>query len=733
MGIEEHSVDNREALHDKTSLGKGPLPTSSLLPPLRGPRMFAKYLPLRAAKSTLTASEATGPYLGRKHWYAFLLSPLWVCLLIALVVRVWLVVHTNGVIDGDEALVGIQAERVLHGDFPTYFYGQAYMGSLEVYLIAIIFAMVGPSVWALRAEPIILSLLVVWLTWKLAAALADAAHLPFYARQYFMTIAALTAAILPLYDTVIETRTYGGYIETFVLMLLLLLSAFHLTRRWFAGAPYAELAWRWAGIGLLIDLGLWIYPLIAPAILAVGLWIAAKCVAEIVSRRPVVSRRGGGGEDMGRGRLRRPRPVHLTSTPHPQGDASVPSQHHPTPAPTDNSPTQGISTKSGLLKELLLALAAIPAAILGFTPALIWGATHQWVNVAYILNLGGGGISRHRLGLILKVTQSYATCVAPRIISGAVPLENSMLTALHWTLAFFGTFCIFATVGLIALSYIWRRPALVRIRQLAGLPTLFAASTALAFCISSASVFSLLGCTNDDAGRYATPFMLSLPFFFATMFTVASMYLYERHEQREQRERAAQAREQAGSSPRPFSSGTPSRLALLGQGLLLVLLLAYLGTQAWTYGLTNAGHTYQSNYCTAAPANNDPIVAYLQQQHIRYFWASNLLAYPLVFKANNSIIGADPLPLIHPRIAINRIPSYTDAVLHADRPSILVLIQHNDPYPLLLRLLDNRNVTYQKAIFPAEPGFDILVVTPLSRTVSPLESKDFDIFYCYPK
>ncbi|GAC1348918.1 MAG: hypothetical protein NVSMB27_18450 [Ktedonobacteraceae bacterium] len=697
MSIEEHSLDNPKKA--QPSLEKQNVVASPA-----GARSYKTALPVPWRDP---GRDKSGPYI----------SPLWLCLLIALAVRVWLVVHTNGVIDGDEALVGIQAERLLHGNFPAYFYGQPYMGSLEVYLIAIIFALVGPSVWALRAEPVILSMLVVWLTWKLAAAFADAAHLPPYARQYFMTIAALTAAILPLYDVVIETRTYGGYIETFVLMLLLLLSAFHLTRRWFGGASYTELAWRWAGTGLLIGLGLWIYPLIAPAILAVGLWIAMKCVGEIVSRRAVASRS-------------RPRPV---PTPHPQGDASVPSPLNPTPAPTDKALVPAISSISGLLKELLLALAAIPAAIPGFTPALIWGATHQWANVAYILNLGGGGISRHRLGLILKVTQSYATCVAPRIISGAVPLENSMLTALHWPLVFFGTFCIFATVGLIALSYMWRRPALVRVRQLAGLPTLFAASTALAFCTSSASVFSLLGCTNDDAGRYATPFMLSLPFFFATMFTVASMYLYAQHEQREQRERAAQAREHTDNSPRPFSSGTPSRLTLLGQGLLLVLLLAYLGTQTWTYSLTDAGHTYQSNYCTAGPANNDPIVAYLQQQHIRYFWASNLLAYPLVFKANNSIIGADPLPLIHPRIAINRIPSYTDAVLHADRPTMLVLIRHNDAYPLLLRLLDNRNVTYQKAIFPSEPGFDILVVTPLSRTVSPLESKDFDIFYCAPR
>ncbi len=84
--------------------------------------------------------------------------PLLFCLLIAVVVRAFIVIHTQGFIDGDEALVGIQAEHILRGEFPIYFYNQPYMGSLEAYITAGIFAIVGPSVWALRAEPILLSL-----------------------------------------------------------------------------------------------------------------------------------------------------------------------------------------------------------------------------------------------------------------------------------------------------------------------------------------------------------------------------------------------------------------------------------------------------------------------------------------------------------------------------------------------------------------------------------------------
>src|SRR5271167_1493877 len=63
----------------------------------------------------------------QKRWYTFLRSPLWICLLLAIIIRVWLVARTHGVIDGDEVLVGVQAEHILHGEFPVYFYGQPYM------------------------------------------------------------------------------------------------------------------------------------------------------------------------------------------------------------------------------------------------------------------------------------------------------------------------------------------------------------------------------------------------------------------------------------------------------------------------------------------------------------------------------------------------------------------------------------------------------------------------------
>src|SRR2546421_6591113 len=287
---------------------------------------------------TAEGVSTNNPKEPKKRWQTVILSPLWLCLLFALGIRIWLAYHTHGIIDGDEAVVGIQAEHILRGEHPYYFYGQVYMGSLEAYLMAILFAIAGPSVWMLRAEPILLSLGVVWLTWKLAGILADTAQLPPFAQQMFKTIAALFAAISPLYDTVLELRTLGGYIETFVLMLCLLIAAYQLTRRWQAGAANKGLALRCAGIGFIVGLRYCVNPLIVIAVMAAATLIVVCCIAELtqLSKQANVERR---------------------------------------------------RALSSFLKSLSLALAAIPACIIGLAPALRWGAQYHWANFTYALQL----------------------------------------------------------------------------------------------------------------------------------------------------------------------------------------------------------------------------------------------------------------------------------------------------------------------------------------------------------
>src|SRR5436305_5005067 len=125
---------------------------------------------MTVVSENLATSTATFSRLDRLK---VLYSPLWLCFLLAILTRVWLIVHTQGVMAGDEMMVGLQAEHILRGDRPVYYYAQPYMGSLEAYFAALIFLFTGPAVWAMRLETIPMSLLMVYLAWRFAAALAE--------------------------------------------------------------------------------------------------------------------------------------------------------------------------------------------------------------------------------------------------------------------------------------------------------------------------------------------------------------------------------------------------------------------------------------------------------------------------------------------------------------------------------------------------------------------------------
>lgn len=626
----------------------------------------------RSRVSSIEIANAATTTTHQGH-YAWLRSPLWLCLLLALGLRIWLVIRTQGFIDGDEAVVGIQAQHILRGELPVYYYGQPYMGSLEAYLIALIFALVGPSTWAMRAEPILLSLMLVWLSWRLAGALADAAKLSSPARRLFMTIAALFAAIPPLYDAVMETRTWGGHIEIYVLMLLLLLSALRLTQRWHAGATRRELVLRWIGLGFLVGLGLWIYPLVISAILTAILWITGYCVIEM--------RKG-------------------SHTKQEQPHSTVP-----------------------ILQRLALAVVAIPAAIAGFAPALIWGASHQWANITYLLSPGNNdshnaqlqALYPDRLSLLFGTIKLYTQCVAPHVIGGALPDTRLTISLLQ---ASIGILFILATSGLIAISLFRSHPILARIQQMATLPTIFALATAVIFCGSSISAAGLLvPCTRDEVGRYAAPLLLVLPFFFAAILTAVYLYIQERTErQAENAERANDSRLRASWQP-------SSRLV---QAALAGFLVVYLGAHCYAYIRARADYTFQSFACAAAPLRNEPIIAYMQQQHIKYAWATMWIGNAIVFKTEGTILVADPRIITVG--ATNHIPAITAAVSHADRPAVLAFALHTDTHPDLLKALDTMGVNYQLARFPAEQGLDVLVVMP-DRTLSPFDGNSLGAWF----
>ncbi len=385
----------------------------------------------------------------QRRWLKVLRSPLWACLLLAVLTRVWLIAHTHGVLAGDEAIVGIQAEHILRGEHPIYYYSQPYMGSLQAYFIALIFLMTGPTVWALRIEPLLISLIIVFLTWRFSAALAEAAQVSRRTKDLFVGIATLVAAFPPLYDIIEEMRTTGGYVEAFAIMLWLLYCAFRLTQRWHEHASQRELALRWAGIGFLVGLGCWIDPLVVYALVTIALWIGGYFISALVKPGPQP--------------VKQPR---LT-----------------------------------VFKEALLFVTALPASLVGFAPGLYWGARHQWENLRYIFQ-NGSTVTNDRLHTILQVQNRYITCLAPRAIGGALPTQPDVTLA-HPHILTFGLIvsacCLAISVASVALSVFWHQALLVRLRQLTMLPLLFFVCTSIILALLDSSGLHDPG--NDPAAR----------------------------------------------------------------------------------------------------------------------------------------------------------------------------------------------------------------------------------------
>src|SRR5207344_2436176 len=87
--------------------------------------------------------------------------------LVALSLRLYFVLTPHGVLDADEAIVGLMGRHVLRGEFPIFYYGQRYMGGLEPHLAALGFAIGGTTPLVLKLVCLAVALVLVWLTAEL--------------------------------------------------------------------------------------------------------------------------------------------------------------------------------------------------------------------------------------------------------------------------------------------------------------------------------------------------------------------------------------------------------------------------------------------------------------------------------------------------------------------------------------------------------------------------------------
>jgi hypothetical protein len=178
----------------------------------------------------------------------------WAILAVALMLglKTWLVAGGWLPFNSDEAVVALMARHILQGARPIFFYGQAYMGSLDAFLVAGAFAMFGQQVWAIRLVQTLLYLGVLLSTAWLGKAAFDTWKVG--------VIAMLLLAIPTVNVTLYTTASLGGYGEALLLGNLFLLTGLKIGRSLRVSHSPGPL-WAWVLLGFLTGLGLWAFGL----------------------------------------------------------------------------------------------------------------------------------------------------------------------------------------------------------------------------------------------------------------------------------------------------------------------------------------------------------------------------------------------------------------------------------------------------------------------------------------
>lgn len=112
----------------------------------------------------------------------------------------------------DEGVVGLMARHIVEGrELPAFFYGQDYLGALEAYCAAALFAVLGPGLETLRLVPYLFSLALLAVVYR------------FTYRAYSVAAARWATALVavaPMYFLQWNLKARGGFVEHVVLLFL---------------------------------------------------------------------------------------------------------------------------------------------------------------------------------------------------------------------------------------------------------------------------------------------------------------------------------------------------------------------------------------------------------------------------------------------------------------------------------------------------------------------------------
>jgi 4-amino-4-deoxy-L-arabinose transferase-like glycosyltransferase len=172
-------------------------------------------------------------------------------LVVSAVLKIWLILIDVVPFNSDEAVVALMARHILKGARPIFFYGQAYMGSLDAWIVASGFWLFGEKIWVIRLVQGFLYLLTLLTTVWLGKEV--------FGKWQVGIIAAWLLAIPTVNVTLYTTVTLGGYGEALLIGNLILISSFRIGK--YFQVCIAVPAWLWLIWGFLTGLGLWAFGL----------------------------------------------------------------------------------------------------------------------------------------------------------------------------------------------------------------------------------------------------------------------------------------------------------------------------------------------------------------------------------------------------------------------------------------------------------------------------------------
>jgi 4-amino-4-deoxy-L-arabinose transferase-like glycosyltransferase len=167
--------------------------------------------------------------------------------ILAVIFKIVLLAQDAFPFNADEAVVALMARHILAGELPVFFYGQAYMGSLDALLVAAAFRVWGESITGVRLVQCVLYgstvATAVVLAWRL------------HRKLWLAGAAGLLLAVPSVNTTLYTTVSLGGYGEALLIGAGLLLAAWE---SWCAPRGWlSALAW-----GLLAGVGIWAFGLV---------------------------------------------------------------------------------------------------------------------------------------------------------------------------------------------------------------------------------------------------------------------------------------------------------------------------------------------------------------------------------------------------------------------------------------------------------------------------------------